>query len=151
MKNFKTIVFCFLIAMFTSSCSSTQQAAFYNSLSKSTVYLKSSSSYITQVVLSQETSIEKRAKAAQVIYDVSYVIENLTVADDISMEGFSSIISKYIPSSSIWNEFAMNIILLYGDFYAQSAQLEESSRKKILISALNRISSGCKSASSKYL
>ncbi len=151
MKNFKTILLCFLIAMFTSSCSSTQQASFYNSLSKSTVYLKSSSSYITQVVLSQETSVEKRAKAAQLIYDVSYIIENLTVADDISVEALSSIISKYIPSSSIWNEFATNIILLYGDFYAQSAQLEESSRKKILISALNRISSGCKLASSKYL
>ena len=137
--------------MFTSSCSSTQQAAFYNNLSKSTVYLKSSSSYITQVVLSQEVSIEKRAKSDQVIYDVSYVIENLTVADDISIDAFASIISKYIPSSSILNEFAMNMILLYGDFYAQSSQLEESSRKKILISALNRISSGCKSASSKYL
>jgi len=151
MKNFKTILLCFLIAMFTSSCSSTQQASFYNSLSKSTVYLKSSSSYITQVVLSQETSVEKRAKAAQLIYDVSYIIENLTVADDISVDALSSIISKYIPSSSIWNEFATNIILLYGDFYAQSAQLEESSRKKILISALNRISYGCKLASSKYL
>lgn len=137
--------------MFTSSCSSTQQASFYNSLSKSTVYLKSSSSYITQLVLSQEVSTEKRAKAAQVIYDVSYVIENLTVADDISLDAFAIIISKYIPTSSILNEFAMNIILLYGDFYAQSSQLEDSSRKKILISALNRISSGCKSASSKYL
>jgi len=145
------LILCFLIAMFTSSCSSTQQASFYNSLSKSTVYLKSSSSYITQVVLSQETSVEKRAKAAQLIYDVSYIIENLTVADDISVDALSSIISKYIPSSSIWNEFATNIILLYGDFYAQSAQLEESSRKKILISALNRISYGCKLASSKYL
>lgn len=151
MKNFKTIVLCFLIAIFTLSCSSTQQAAFYNSLSRSTVYLKSSSSYITQVFLSQEQSIEKRAKVAQVIYDVSYVIENLTVADDISVEAFSRIISKYIPSTSLWNEFATNMILLYGDFYAQSAQLEESSRRKVLITALNRISSGCKLASSKYL
>lgn len=151
MKNFKIIILCLLIAMFTSSCSSTQQAAFYNSLSKSTVYLKSSSSYITQVFLYQESSIEKRAKAAQVIYDVSYVIENLTVADDISVEAFASIISKYIPSSSIWNDFAVNMIFLYADFYAQSAQLEDSSRRKILITALNRISSGCKLASSKYL
>lgn len=151
MKNFKAILLCLFIAFFSSSCSSLNQTAFYNNLSRSSIYLKSSSSYITSVVLAQEKSEETRAKIARVIYDISFIIENLTVEDDITPESFAAIISRYVPESSSLNDFAVNIILLYADFYSQTNQLEGNTRTRILLTALNKISAGCKIASSKYL
>ena len=151
MKNFRVILLCLFVAFFSSSCSSLNQTDFYNNISRSSVYLKSSSSYITSVVLAQEKSEETRAKIARVIYDISFTIENLTVEDDITPESFAEIISRYVPKGSSLNDFAANIILLYADFYNQTNQSEANTKAKILLTALNRISAGCKIASNKYL
>jgi hypothetical protein len=151
MKNFRVILLCLFVAFFSSSCSSLNQTDFYNNLSRSSVYLKSSSSYITSVVLAQEKSEETRAKIARVIYDISFTIENLTVEDDITPESFAAIISRYVPEGSSLNDFAVNIILLYADFYSQTNQLEANTKARILLTALNKISAGCKIASNKYL
>jgi hypothetical protein len=151
MKNFRVILLSLFIAFFSSSCSSLNQTDFYNNLSRSSVYLKSSSSYITSVVLTQEKSEETRAKIARVIYDISFTIENLTVEDDITPESFAAIISRYVPEGSSFNDFAVNIIILYADFYSQANQLEANTKARILLTALNRISAGCKIASNKYL
>lgn len=148
MKNFKLSVLCLLTISLFAGCS--LKGDFYSQLQNTIPYLRSSTAIITQVVLSEAVSDEDRKEKAKKVMEVAEMIEAMTENGDVSLEVFASKLSYFVPDKSHWHEFASALILVYADFYARASELDETSKQKMLIQALNRIAAGCKVAASSY-
>lgn len=149
MKSFNQIWFLFFSILFFTGCSSLNED-FYTQLKRSTPYLKSSSAILTNLILQEAVSEIDRKEKARIILELSSVIEEMTNNGEVDLEIFSKKISEILPDKSIWDDFAVSIILIYADFHAQAQTITDENEKKIiLIQALNKMAAGCKLAAKR--
>lgn len=150
MKNFNQICCLFFSVIFLTGCSSLN-GDFYSNLKRSTPYLKSSSAIVTTLVLQEAISETDRKEKAQIILQLSSVIEEMTSNGEVDLDLFTQNISKVLPQKSHWDDFAVSLVLIYADFHSQAQSISDENEKMILlIQALNKIAAGCKIAAQRY-
>jgi hypothetical protein len=154
MKSFKTLICAILIAclpVYFTGCQSINSSDPLVRIEKSVPYLRASAMVVTGYVFNYAVSEDDRAEKAQVVYDIAYVIEQLTVNGDVDIETFAQVVSHYVPDKSHWAEFAASIILIYADFHAQAQSFEQPEKLRVLTKALNAIAGGCRAAAKPYV
>ena len=139
----KLIILSILASCFV-GCSS--MSNFYNGLNNSSPYFRSSSALITTLVLQKAVSDEDRQEKAKIVLNLATAIETLTKGDNLSVETVSTTLLQSIPDKPHWKEYTMALVLLYTDFYEQNDKVVIGDKQKALITALNRIASGCRIA-----
>lgn len=137
------------IAISLTGCSSIK-GDFYDNVGLATPYLRSASSTFTGIVLSKAVSDSDRKAKAALVFKIAAVIEEMTVEDDLSVESLTEKISAVLPNKLHWDEYVVSIVLLYAEFHAQVQEGDETSKRKILVNALNRIADGCKASALSY-
>lgn len=145
MKSFLLV----LISIFTLGCSS--MGNFFTGVDNASPYFRSSAAIITGVVLQKAVSEEDRHEKAEIVFKVATAIEALTAEGVISVETLNVIVSSNIPDKPHWKEFGTAIVLLYADFYEQTAEARDNVKERILKDALNKIAAGCKIAAQSVL
>lgn len=154
MKSFKLIISAILIAampVYFTGCQSINSSDPVVRIERSIPYLRASAIVVTMSVFNYAVSEEDRAEKAKIVYDIAYVIEQMTLNEDIDINTVAEVISHYVPDKSHWSEFAANIILIYADFHAQAQSFEQPEKIKVLTKALNAIASGCRAAAKPYI